>query len=374
MFKLGQKRSGSRVSILMVLIITCITGGLVYLNASIDPNKTEPRAVTPRGPLTDEENATISIFEHAKKSVVFISTKHRVRDYWTRNIFSVPSGTGSGLIWDSQGHVITNFHVIKGSSEATIRLEDGRDYKASLVGVSPSHDLAVLKIIVTTQSPPPIPIGESENLKVGQKVYAIGNPFGLDWTLTTGIVSALDRSLSTESGQNIEHLIQTDAAINPGNSGGPLLDSYGRLIGVNTAIYSPSGASAGIGFAVPVDTINRVVPQLIQHKKYTPPSIGIQLDPDLNKRITETMGIEGAAILRVFPGSSAAKAGLEAARLRSDGVIVPGDIITKVQGIPVESISKYYGLMDNFKVGEEITLTIHRHGENLDVVVSVQGT
>ena len=368
-----QKSFGSWISTLMLLVITCVSGGLVYLNAASDHSKIEPRAITPRGALTDEENSTISIFENAKKSVVFISTKQRVRDYWTRNIFSAPSGTGSGLVWDSQGHVITNFHVIKGSSEATIRLEDGRDYKASLVGVSPSHDLAVLKIIVTNQSPPPIPIGESNDLKVGQKVYAIGNPFGLDWTLTTGIVSALDRSISTDSGQNIEHLIQTDAAINPGNSGGPLLDSSGRLIGVNTAIYSPSGASAGIGFAVPIDTINRVVPQLIKYKKYTPPSIGIHLDADLNRRITETMGVKGAAILRVLPGSSAAKAGLEAARLRSDGVIVPGDIITKIQGISVGSISKYYGLMDDFKVGEEIVITIHRHGENLNVVVRVQG-
>ena len=356
-----------------MLIIACLTGGLVYLNAASDLNKIAARTITPRGPLTDEENSTIAIFEHAKKSVVFISTKQRVRDHWTRNIFSVPSGTGSGLIWDSQGHVITNFHVIKGSSEATIRLEDGRDYKAALVGVSPSHDLAVLKITVATESPPPIPIGESDDLKVGQKVYAIGNPFGLDWTLTTGIISALNRSLGSEGGQNIEHLIQTDAAINPGNSGGPLLDSYGRLIGINTAIYSPSGASAGIGFAVPVDTINRVVPQLIQHKKYTPPSIGIHLDPGINKRITETMGIKGVAILRVIPGSSAANSGLEAARLRSDSVIVPGDIITKIEGMPVESISKYYGLMDDFKIGEDITISIHRHGENLDVIVRVQG-
>ena len=369
----SQYRFRSRIATIMMLIIACLTGGLVYLNAASDLNKIAARTITPRGPLTDEENSTIAIFEHAKKSVVFISTKQRVRDHWTRNIFSVPSGTGSGLIWDSQGHVITNFHVIKGSSEATIRLEDGRDYKATLVGVSPSHDLAVLKITVSTESPPPIPIGESDDLKVGQKVYAIGNPFGLDWTLTTGIISALNRSLGSEGGQNIEHLIQTDAAINPGNSGGPLLDSYGRLIGINTAIYSPSGASAGIGFAVPVDTINRVVPQLIQHKKYTPPSIGIHLDPGINKRITETMGIKGVAILRVTPGSSAANSGLEAARLRSDSVIVPGDIITKIEGIPVESISKYYGLMDDFKIGEDITISIHRHGENLDVIVRVQG-
>ena len=363
----------SSFSTTLIFLILCITGGLVYLNAANDPNKIEPRPIASRGPLTSEEHSTISIFEQSKQSVVFISTKQRVRDFWTRDTFSVPSGTGSGLVWDTHGHVITNYHVIKGSSEATVRLEDGRDYKASLIGVSPSHDLAVLKITVVTQSPPPIPIGESEDLKVGQKVYAIGNPFGLDWTLTTGIVSALDRSLSTDGGQNIEHLIQTDAAINPGNSGGPLLDSAGRLIGINTAIYSPSGASAGIGFAVPVDTINRVVPQLIQYKKYTPPSIGIHLDPGLNRRITRTMGINGVAILRVLPGSPAAKAGLEAARLRSDGVIVPGDIITRVNGIPIKSVSEYQGIMDGFKNGDEITISVHRYGEMLDVVVKVDG-
>ena len=368
-----QDNARSPLSTILILCVICVTGGLVYLNAASDPNKIEPRPISSRGPLTNEETSTISIFEKSKKSVVFISTKQRVRDFWTRNTFSVPSGTGSGLIWDAHGHLITNFHVIKGSSEATVRLEDGRDYKASLVGVSPSHDLAVLKITVLNQAPPPIPIGESEDLKVGQKVYAIGNPFGLDWTLTTGIVSALNRSLSTDGGQNIEHLIQTDAAINPGNSGGPLLDSAGRLIGINTAIFSPSGASAGIGFAVPVDTINRVVPHLIQYKKYTPPSVGIHFDPGLNRRITRTMGINGVAILRISPGSPAAKAGLEAARLRSDGVIVPGDIITKINGNSVESVSNYQGIMDNFKNGDEITISVHRHGEILDFIVKVNG-
>ena len=355
----------------LILFISFLFGGLLYLNAATDPIKVGPRPIAQRGSLTEEELSTISIFERSKESVVFISTKQRVRDYWTRNVFSVPSGTGSGLIWDEQGHIITNYHVIKGSSEATVRLEDGRDYEASLIGVSPSHDLAVLKISIATQPPLPIPIGESDNLKVGQKVYAIGNPFGLDWTLTLGVVSALDRSLNNEGGQNIEHLIQTDAAINPGSSGGPLLDSAGRLIGINTAIYSPSGVSAGIGFAVPVDTINRVVPQLIQHKKYTLPNIGIHLDPAINRRITRTMGIQGIAILNVFPGSSAAHVGLQPARLRNDGVIVPGDIITKINGVSVPSARKYYSLMDNFKDGDDITISVHRHGETLNFIVSV---
>ena len=199
-------------------------------------------------------------------------------DIWTRNVFSVPSGSGSGFIWDDAGHVITNFHVVQGATEARVKLSDGRNYKAALVGASPAHDIAVLKIGISAKRPPPLPVGESHNLKTGQKVFAIGNPFGLDWTLTTGIVSALDRSLSTDNGPTIEHLIQTDAAINPGNSGGPLLDSAGRLIGINTAIFSPSGASAGIGFAVPVNTLNRVVPELIRNGKYIRPALGFEVD------------------------------------------------------------------------------------------------
>ncbi|SFB63992.1 Trypsin-like peptidase domain-containing protein [Azotobacter beijerinckii] len=197
-----------------------------------------PRLVEARGDLAADEKSTIALFEKARGSVVFITTKAQVMDVWTRNVFSVPRGTGSGFIWDAAGHVVTNFHVVKGASEATVKLADGRTFGAVLVGASPEHDIAVLKIGVDFQRPPPVPLGASHDLKVGQKVFAIGNPFGLDWTLTTGIVSALDRTLSGEGGPAIDHLIQTDAAINPGNSGGPLLDSAGRLIGINTAIYS----------------------------------------------------------------------------------------------------------------------------------------
>lgn len=225
---------------------------------------TASQVVTVRGPLADDEKNTIQLFEHSRGSVVFISTSALVQDFWSRNIFAVPKGSGSGFIWDQKGHVITNYHVIAGANEAIIKLVDGRSYKAALVGASPAHDIAVLRIGVAFKPPSPIPIGTSHDLKVGQKVFAIGNPFGLDWTLTSGIVSALDRSLSGNSGETIDHLIQTDAAINPGNSGGPLLDSAGRLIGMNTAIYSPNGASVGIGFAVPVDTIMRIVPQIIE--------------------------------------------------------------------------------------------------------------
>ncbi len=188
---------------------------------------TEPRAITARGELAADERATIDIFDQASPSVVFISTRQRVRDLWTRNVFSVPRGTGSGLVWDDLGHLVTNNHVIEGASEASVRLNDGRSYSAVLIGTSPAHDLAVLRISVAFDRPPPVPVGTSGDLKVGQKVFAIGNPFGLDYTLTSGLVSALDRSLELDDGTTIEHLIQTDAAINPGNSGGPLLDSAG---------------------------------------------------------------------------------------------------------------------------------------------------
>ncbi len=269
-----------------------------------------PRPVVPRGELTAEEKSNITIFETSKSSVVYISTTEKVLDYWTRNVMSVPRGTGSGFVWDELGHVVTNLHVVSGAASANVRLADGRDYPATLVGASAAHDIAVLKINVPNNQPAPIPVGTSHDLQVGQKVFAIGNPFGLDWTLTTGIVSALDRSLTGDDGVVIQHLVQTDAAINPGNSGGPLLDSSGRLIGMNTAIYSPSGASAGVGFAVPVDTVNRVVPQLISTGHYAPPSLGVETDDILSRVIARRLGVVGVAVVGVPAGSAGARAGL----------------------------------------------------------------
>jgi S1-C subfamily serine protease len=321
--------------------------------------------------LAADEKSTIEIFERSRDSVVYITTKALVRDVWTRNIFAVPRGTGSGFIWDGAGHVITNFHVVRGASEAIVKLSDGRDYRAALVGASPSHDIAVLRIGVGFKRPPPIPVGTSHDLKVGQKVFAIGNPFGLDWTLTTGIVSALDRSLEGD-GAVIEHLIQTDAAINPGNSGGPILDSAGRLIGISTAIYSPSGASAGIGFAVPVDTVNRVVPQLIRGGKYTRPALGIEVDEGINRRLANASGIAGVFILRVSPGSAAARAGLKGASVTGDRGIVPGDIVTAINGKAVDSVGKLFARLDDFEVGEVVKLTVLREGRTIEVDVTLQ--
>ena len=331
-----------------------------------------PRVVTARGDLAADEKTTIELFEKAKDSVVFITTRAEVMDVWTRNVFSVPRGTGSGFIWDDAGHVITNFHVIQNASEATVKLADGRSFKAARVGASPAHDIAVLKIGVGFKRPPPVPVGTSGDLKVGQKVFAIGNPFGLDWTLTDGIVSALDRALNGDNGTTIDHLIQTDAAINPGNSGGPLLDSAGRLIGINTAIYSPSGASAGIGFAVPVDTVNQVVPELIRHGRVIRPALGIEVDDRLNKRLTGQNDVEGVAIMRVAPGSAAERAGLKGAALSQDGVVVAGDIILEVQGEQVGSVSKLLARLDDFRVGDTVQVTVLREGKRMALPVTLQ--
>jgi S1-C subfamily serine protease len=304
--------------------------------------------------------------------VVYITTAQLVRDVWSRNVFSVPRGTGSGFIWDEAGHVVTNFHVIQGASSATVKLADGRDYQAVLVGASPAHDIAVLKIGVGFKRPPAVPVGTSADLKVGQKVFAIGNPFGLDWTLTTGIVSALDRSLAGEAGgPAIEHLIQTDAAINPGNSGGPLLDSAGRLIGINTAIYSPSGASAGIGFSVPVDTVMRVVPQLIKNGKYIRPALGIEVDEQLNARLQAMIGGDGVFVLRVTPGSAAQKAGLTGVEVSPQG-IVPGDRIVSIDGVAVDDVAKLLARLDDKRVGDVVVLSVERGGKSREVRVELQ--
>lgn len=330
-----------------------------------------PRVVTPRGDLAADEKTAIELFEKAKASVVYITTREQVLDPWTRNVLSIPRGTGSGFIWDERGHVVTNYHVVAGASGAQVRLSDGRDYSAGLVGTSKAQDLAVLRIGVGVNRPQPVPLGTSDDLRVGQKVFAIGNPFGLDWTLTTGIVSALDRSLPEETGAVIEHLIQTDAAINPGNSGGPLLDSAGRLIGINTAIFSPSGAFAGIGFAVPVATVNRVVPQLIARGKYVRPALGIEVDEDVNRMVTQHLGVEGVLVLKVIPGSPADAAGMRGARIDAEG-ITPGDIIVAVAGKPVDSVPKLLARLDDFEVGDAVQVAVLRDGGKTELTVTLQ--
>jgi len=341
------------------------------IQAEILASRAEPRTVTPRGDLAEDERATIALFEQARGSVVFIATTERVINPWTRNALQIPRGTGSGFLWDRLGHVVTNDHVIAGASAAIVRLADGRSYNAVLVGTSPAHDLAVLRIGIGADRPEPLPIGTSHDLRVGQKVFAIGNPFGLDWTLTTGIISALNRELPTETGAVLDRLIQTDAAINPGNSGGPLLDSAGRLIGVNTAIYSPSGASAGIGFAVPVDTVNRVVPRLIAHGRYIRPTLGIRVEEQLNAALSARLGIEGVFVLEVEPGSAAERAGLRPARLRRESGFQTGDVITEIDGRKLRRVADLLAALDQYAPGDTVRLSVLRDGTRLEITATL---
>lgn len=355
---------------LILILVVC----LPWLDRYLSRLGAEPRPVIARGELGADEYNTVQVFEAVRPSVVFITTQNQVMNLWTRDVFSVPSGTGSGFIWDESGHVVTNNHVIQGASEAIVRLHDGRSYAAVLVGTSPRHDLAVLRISVPSDLPPPVTLGSSSDLRVGQNVIAVGNPFGLDYTLTTGVVSAVDRTLRTGPNEAImDRLIQTDAAINPGNSGGPLLDSAGRLIGVNTAIVSPSGAYAGIGFAVPVDVVNDVVPQLIQHGRYIRPSLGILVDATVNQMFVRRVGIDGVMILGVQPNSAAAAAGLRAATINPDGSLVEGDIILRLDGEVMDSVETLIRSLEDHEVGEEVELDVWRDGETIRLAVELQG-
>ena len=321
--------------------------------------------------LLAPERRLIDLFEQAKDSVVSITTETRVVDPWRRRAQMVPQGSGSGFFWDRAGHVVTNAHVIRGASAAEVHLSDGRVFPARLVGTAPGHDLAVLKIDIAAAVPPPLPLGASAGLRVGQSVLAIGNPFGLDWTLTTGIVSALGRDIPAGNGGRIEGLIQTDAAINPGNSGGPLIDSSGRLIGVNTAIFSPSGSSAGIGFAVPVDTVARVVPQLISQGVYRPPVLGVRFDPRIDA-LARRSGIEGVLVLGVEPGSPAAAAGLRPATRGAGGTLVPGDVIQGLGDRSVTDGADLQAALDMHAPGDRVPLTLLRDGRQaqMDVILA----
>jgi S1-C subfamily serine protease len=294
-----------------------------------------------------------------------------VRDFFSPNVMRVPQGPGSGFIWDEQGRVVTNFHVIRGAQEALVTLGDQRSFSARLVGASPEHDIAVLQIDVPENLPAPIPIGSSAELRVGQAVLAIGNPFGLDHTLTTGIVSALNRTVDNDLGGVIENVIQTDAAINPGNSGGPLIDSAGRLVGINTMIYSPSGAYAGIGFAVPVDTINRVVPRLIGYGRYVRPTLGISANDEVSQRILRSDDLSGVLVLGVTAGSPAARAGLRATEMVANGRVALGDIIEAVDGREVRDFATLVNVLDAREFGDRITLRVRRGEQRVEVPVTL---
>ena len=363
--------SRSPVNVVLVVVVLVLVGLLVVQQvrwnwAPLRDPMAQPRPVTPRGELLEDEKATIALFEKAAPSVVYITTVVHQRDLFSINVQEVPRGTGSGFIWDAKGYVVTNFHVIQDATGAKVILADGSTWDARLVGAAPDYDLAVLKIDAPAEKLRPIPVGTSFDLKVGQKVFAIGNPFGLDHTLTTGVISGLNRRMRSVSGRTIKEVIQTDAAINPGNSGGPLLDSSGRLIGVNTAIQSPSGAFAGIGFAVPVDTVNRVVPQLIRHGRMRRPVLGVELHEQAARQLAQ---VEGLLVLRVVPGSGAAKAGLRPTLVDQFGQIHLGDIILAIDGKRVRTRDELLDVLEQKKPGDQVVLKLLRNGEELEVPV-----
>lgn len=331
----------------------------------------DERLVSARGDLAADELSTIELFKKVKPSVVYITTTAQRLDMRTLNVLEVPQGTGSGFVWDDAGDIVTNFHVLEGAAGARVTLANHKTYDARLVGASPEHDLAVLRISAPAEELPPIPIGTSDDLQVGQKVFAIGNPFGLDQTLTTGIVSAVGRSIPSLTGEPITNVIQTDAAINPGNSGGPLLDSAGRLIGVNTAIVQQRGYAGGIGFAIPVDTVNRVVAQLIAAGRVIRPELGIRTSDAISQNLTAQLGLRGVLFLEVLPGSPAAKAGLRPTVRTPDGRMRVGDIVLAIDGRSVRSFEDLYRALGEFKVGQTVVLKIWRDGETLDVEVEL---
>lgn len=352
------ERFWRRVAIVALLIGALLAGERMFRVYFL--SATEPRAVVVRGDLGNAEQRVAEVFRQTAPSVVAI---HAVRAGSRFDADAV--GTGSGLIWDRAGHVVTNDHVIEGASEIAVVLDDGRTLPARLVGRAPWADLAVLRLAVPLDDLRPIPIGRSSDLVVGQSVLAIGNPFGLSRTLTTGIVSAIDRRLPTATGRVVAGVIQTDAAINPGNSGGPLVDSAGRLIGVNTAIVAPSGAFAGVGFAIPVDTVNRIVPALIRDGRAPLAGIGIVAVPD---ELALRAGIKGVVIRSVRPGSSAAAAKLSGVDQRGE----VGDVITAVAGRPIASIADLTLALEAIGIDKTARLTVMRDGRSREVDVRVE--
>ena len=372
-----EPQPASNVNWLLVILLilgaallwrTRDSGSFNSVSSPYDPNA-EPRPIVARGDLAEDEKSTITLFRNASPSVVHITSLTRRRDAFRLNVLEIPQGTGTGFIWDPDGHVVTNYHVIQSAQAARITLEDRSVWEAQLVGIEPDKDIAVLKIQAPKARLRPILVGKSGDLAVGQKVFAIGNPFGLDQTLTTGVISGVGREIQAASGRPIQGVIQTDAAINPGNSGGPLLDSAGRLIGMNTAIYSPSGTNAGIGFAVPVDTINRVVPEVIRHGKVERIGLGVTTAED---QIVEKLGLEGVLVLEVRPGSAADQAGILPTRYDARDRLRLGDLLVAINGKPLRQSNDLYRVMQEFKAGERVIVTVQREDKTLDLPLVLQ--
>ena len=348
------------LSLPFVLVLAFIFGKDILFKDNGDSDNIKygsARPIVARGNLAEDEKSTIELYNQSRQGVVNITTLANRKSGINLNIQQMPEGTGSGFVWDDAGHIVTNFHVIQNADAAQITFADQSVFQARLVGFFADKDLAVLKVDAPKGKLKPLPLGRSDDLQVGQKVYAIGNPFGLDQTLTTGIISALGREIDSVNKRPIKNVIQSDAAINPGNSGGPLLDSAGLLIGVNTAIYSTSGVSAGIGFAIPVDEVNRVVPELIKNGKVTKPGLGVTLAPD---NLSKQWVPEGVVVLDVLPEGAAAKAGIRGSSRMKTGNIVLGDIIKSVDGKQIKVLKDLYSVLDAKKVGDVVKVMILR--------------
>jgi len=358
-------QQANRIFSAIILCVVIVVGYFVWDHLAEQKKRVEShtREITPRGSLADFEQTTISIFNAASPSVVYIFTEKAVTGFFGSR--RINQGAGSGFLWDSSGHVVTNFHVIEGAQRIQARLNSGEAINATYVGGAPDYDLAVIRLRKFLLNIKPIPVGTSKNLQVGQTVLAIGNPFGLSRTLTTGVISALDRRLPTDTGREVSGVIQTDAAINPGNSGGPLIDTSGRLIGVNTAIISGSGSSAGIGFAVPVDVVNKVVPQLIAKGKFPRPGIGIVV---LKEEIAASLGVVGVVIDRVLPDSEAERSGLQGIDYRRRLI---GDVIVAVGEKPITVFDDFARILGTFKIGETINLQVSRDDKVREVAVTI---
>ncbi len=359
------------VLILLVVLVAVVAWQLGRRPTPVHDEGATEHTVVPRADLSDAETSTISLFETTSPSVVHVANIGLLRHRWTRDLQQIPRGSGSGFVWDEDGYVVTNAHVVRGGAQFFVTLTDQTRLEADLVGAAPEYDIAVLKVKqLPEHGLAPLAIGTSEDLRVGQSVFAIGNPFGLDQTLTTGVISGLDREIRADTGHRITDVIQTDAAINPGNSGGPLLDSSGRLIGMNTAIVSPSGGYSGVGFAVPVDTVNRIVPVLIRGEKPSRPGFGIRMIP---RDVLARLGIQGVGVHEVVPDSQAAKAGLRAVRTDPrSGRQILGDVIVAVDGKPVRHRVDLFDVLADHEIGDTVTVTVVRSGKREDLEIVLQ--
>jgi S1-C subfamily serine protease len=378
----GGSVNGWLVAILLIAFVALYLKLAGFWPHSLLDAGAAPREITPRGDLADDEKSTIAIFKAVNGSVVHITTSAVVKDF-RFNPVEVPRGSGSGFVWDSKGYIVTNYHVIR---EALPNRRHGgiihvslpnvaTSYSAELVGTSSSTDLAVLKITAPPGDLKPIPIGESDNLQIGQKVFAIGSPFSLNQSFTTGIVSGLGREIQSPGGQTIKDVIQVNAAINPGNSGGPLLDSAGRLIGVTTAIATDTGQFSGLGFAIPVDMVNSVVPRLIQSGSEEPPSLWLSLfRDDLTSELRKNgyLKEQGALVADVWPGGGAEDAGIVPTRPTDDGSFVLGDLIVAIDGKPITEAKMVASIVGQKKSGDKVVLTVVRGGARRDVSVALK--